>query len=345
MRRYLRWFRAWLLSSTGAIWWAKRCLRRRRAAVVMTFHRVLEDADFAATNSLPGIVVRKRTFEQLAAFVTREYHVIDATRSRPGERISKLPVAFTFDDGWIDNYSTAFPIARKHRIPITIFVCSGLMGLASPFWPERVAAALKARQPRIQEGDIEARIEELKRGTPGAVQAVLAPANGKVTAGLAAADRTFSWEQAAELHYSGVRIGAHTHTHQILTGLPVAAARAEIQQSKTATEDAMRTSCNAFAYPNGDNSAAVRELVAEAGFEVAFGTKPGAWTQDCDRLAIPRMNVAEDSVTGPDGNFSPVMFDYWIIWRAWRATQEVADNAEVNRAKASGCVTSSRSGD
>ena len=202
---------------------------------------------------------------------------------------------------------------------MAIFICSGLMGCHAPFWPERVTAALKAQQPEIQESEIEARIQDLKQQAPGAAEAVLAGSNGYVTPRLAAVDGTFSWKQAEELRQAGVGIGAHTHTHQILTGLQMDTARDEIQQSKAATDEVMRTTCKIFAYPNGNHSAAVRALVANAGFDVAFTTTPGAWTPDCDGLAVPRMNVAEDGVTGPNGSFSPAMFDYWIMWRAWRA--------------------------
>jgi peptidoglycan/xylan/chitin deacetylase (PgdA/CDA1 family) len=327
IRAWLRWARANLFVFTGAIWWAKRRLRQRRAIVVLMLHRVLDDDEFNATHSLRGIIVRKKTFEQLAAYVAQTCKPVDVTRLRPGERSSAIPVAFTFDDGWIDNYTTAFPLARTHGIPMTIFICSGLMGCDAPFWPERVTAALKAQQPEIQESEIEARIEDLKQRAPGAAETILARSNGHATPGLAAVDRTFSWEQAEELRQAGVGIGAHTHTHQILTGLKMDSALEEIQQSKSATDEAMRTTCRIFAYPNGNHSAAVRALVANAGFDVAFTTTPGAWTLDCNGLAIPRMNVAEDGVTGPNGSFSPAMFDYWVMWRAWRAMQQTAARA------------------
>src|SRR5258706_2098405 len=60
--------RTWvsLLQMAGGLWWAKRQLRRNEAVVVLTFHRVLCDADFQRMPSLPGIVVRQNTFERLA---------------------------------------------------------------------------------------------------------------------------------------------------------------------------------------------------------------------------------------------------------------------------------------
>src|SRR4051812_7024509 len=119
IRAWLRWARANLFVFTGAIWWAKRRLRQRRAIVVLMLHRVLDDEEIDGTHSLGAIIVRKKTFEQLAAYVARTCKPVDVTRSRPGAFSSAIPVAFTFDDGWIDNYTTAVPLARKHGIPMT----------------------------------------------------------------------------------------------------------------------------------------------------------------------------------------------------------------------------------
>ncbi len=54
----------------------------------------------------------------------------------------KLKVAITFDDGWCDNASEVFPLVRKHKAPITIFIVARRIGSVLPFWPEQTAAVL-----------------------------------------------------------------------------------------------------------------------------------------------------------------------------------------------------------
>src|SRR5580698_3429617 len=115
-----------LLQASGCFWWAKRQLRRRGAVMVLTFHRVLNDAEFRLTCSLPGIVVRRRTFENLAAYMAGKYEAVDFAGAIEAPA-GKLRVMFTFDDGWKDNYTNVLPVMRQHGIPATSFVCPGLV--------------------------------------------------------------------------------------------------------------------------------------------------------------------------------------------------------------------------
>lgn len=74
-----------LLAASGCLWWARLQMRRRGAVIVLTLHRVLDDAGFSATDSHPGIVVRQRTFERLAAYTAERYEAIDVGAAKPGD--------------------------------------------------------------------------------------------------------------------------------------------------------------------------------------------------------------------------------------------------------------------
>jgi peptidoglycan/xylan/chitin deacetylase (PgdA/CDA1 family) len=315
MRRWLRWIRAGMLARLGGVWWARRRLRAEGAVVVVALHRVLEDADLERTNSLPGIILRRPTFEGLAEHVSRSYEAVDLARPIPRGPGTRLRIALTFDDGWIDNYAAAFPIARSHGIPITVFVCPGLAGRQSPFWPERLAASIRTARPSATSEEIEAVVERLKPCSPDAqrIAAAVRPDG---------ADSTIGWDGIRRMAGLGVVIGAHTQTHQILTTLPSAAARVEIRESKSAIEQALGSRCDLFAYPNGNHSAQTRALVAGAGFRLAFTVERGAWMAATDPFAIPRVNLSESDVADPGGGFSPAMFDYTVVWKAWRASRQ-----------------------
>jgi peptidoglycan/xylan/chitin deacetylase (PgdA/CDA1 family) len=169
---------------------------------------------------------------------------------------------------------------------------------------------------------VEALIESLKYGTAEArsshLDLLLQQTNGAATQ-FYERDATLSWQQILEMRRQGIAFGSHTHTHQILTSVRLEDAKAETRDSKAAIEEKLRETCDVFAYPNGNWSPEIRELIAESGYRLAFTTDRRAWLAGTDRLAIPRSNVQEEDLIGLTGRFSSAMFDYATFWKVWQA--------------------------
>ena len=323
-RLLAQWLWAELLSITGCLWWAKRQLLGQEAVIVLTLHRILDEISYQTTNSTRGIVVRERTFRKLIEYIKQRCEAVELRE--PGKSHGRLRVALTFDDGWSDNYSIAFPIVSANRIPITVFVCSGLIGEKAPFWPERVRALMQAIQPNSGEEQITATIETLKLCTEDVRCEYVAKLCEQVhkmgkTVEPSSVDRLLTWDEIEEMDRRGVRFGSHTHTHQILTTVPVERAHEEVHVSKAALEICLNRACDAFAYPNGNHSEATRQVLMEAGYKWAVTTERGTWTGADDPLAICRSNVCEGDIVGWSGEFSAAMFEYTTFWRAWRAAK------------------------
>jgi peptidoglycan/xylan/chitin deacetylase (PgdA/CDA1 family) len=314
-----------LLRSTGCLRFVKWRLRSKGAVLVLMCHRVLADPAFLETHSPADIIVREGSFRDLIRYIRSECHVVPLHDAMPGRVGNKLQIILTFDDGWSDNYTQVFPIVCAQRLPITIFVCSGVMAQDLPFWPERVAMLLKKADPTLSTEAIKAEIESLKSASPAHCEEYL----GHLAAGShtntdnlrSVVDSTLSWDQALEMLSAGVEFGSHTHTHQILTHLPLPNVRAETQTSKALIEQALSQPCDCFTYPNGNWSQPVRDAVAESGYKYAFTTEAGAWNSNNDPLAIPRLNVSEENIVGWNKRFSPAVFDYHMFWKAWRASR------------------------
>lgn len=333
-RRAARWLYAQFLAISGCLWWAKRQLRDEGAVVGLMFHRVLGEPSYQETNCQPEIIIREQTFKELVAHVARHYEAVDLAATTPGGSGSKPKVAFTFDDGWQDNYSVALSIASQYEIPYIVFVCSELVGKQMPFWPEKVVALLRAMKPRIEEAHISESIEELKKCPPEELRRKLMELFDKankegVSEVSSNTDATLSWSEIAEMDRRGVRFGSHTRTHQILTVVEPETARQEVLGSKASLEKALGKSCEVFSYPNGNWSPDVRRMVQEAGYRKAVATEHGAWTTTTDPLCIPRINVQESTVVGPSGRFSPAVFEFATFWKAWRATRAVSRQGVV----------------
>jgi peptidoglycan/xylan/chitin deacetylase (PgdA/CDA1 family) len=77
--------------------------------------------------------VSPQSFEKQMSFLKNNaYQVISLDEyvqgSRAGKKFSHKTVVITFDDGYLDNYTNAFPVLKKYHFPATIFVIPDFMG-------------------------------------------------------------------------------------------------------------------------------------------------------------------------------------------------------------------------
>src|SRR5947209_1356908 len=62
----------------------------------------------------------------------------------------RTPLVLTFDDGYHDNYTHAFALARELRVPITIFLVPGYVESTYPFpWQEGKRLASRTQVGKI----------------------------------------------------------------------------------------------------------------------------------------------------------------------------------------------------
>jgi peptidoglycan/xylan/chitin deacetylase (PgdA/CDA1 family) len=116
----------------------------------------------------------------------------------------------TFDDGWQDNYSQAWPLLRARNIPAAIFLSTEYIATNKIFWVEQLRAA-RPQDPNL-DGLMEfykhmpasQRDRELKRLF---TDSPLVPAQ----------DAMLTWHSVGEMSRDGIEFGAHTHTHPLLT--------------------------------------------------------------------------------------------------------------------------------
>jgi len=304
---------------------AARAWVRRHGIIVLTFHRVLADEELCQTASLPGMIVRTPTFDRFLEYAANQCDVVDLSLDLDWRRHEKLKIAVTFDDGWSDSAITAYPLACQYRVPITIFIVPKRTGVALPFWPEQAGVLLALSTPgpyaaESREG-IEQVIEELKGLTAeerkSQIDRILVESTGAKSR--VPVDKTMSWEQIRRLRAGGVTFGSHTSTHEILTSIPLEQAQEEIAGSRSLIEKKTSAPCTLFSYPNGNCSQSVCELVAHAGYRFAFlNQEPGLWTESCDPYLIPRVNVCEYHLVDAEGKFSPLIFEYAVVWKAAR---------------------------
>ncbi len=101
-------------------------------------------------------------------------------------------------------------------------------------------------------------------------------------------------DELRELASNGIELGAHSHTHPALDVLPISEARAEVEKSKDVLEDVIGLPVHSFAYPFGYENAAVRAVVAAAGYSSACRVNYSLSTVEEDVYGLSRLPVAGD---------------------------------------------------
>ncbi len=312
-----------------------RLLLQRRAkkgsVCVLGLHRILEEAQKKRSNSQEAIVLAAEAFEQMLEFLGRYFRLIpvEAMLQNSDDDASRPRCVVTFDDGWEDNYSQAYPRLKRAGAPATIFLATALVDGSGPFWVDRLRAAcgdenhlrtlrqkLALRLRRSAEAITpDEAIEHLKHMPAGDRQAVLEDVLVGSN-GVCDRDCMLTWEQVRQMSRDGIELGSHTDTHPLLPYEQGAAVENELRVSKEKIERAVEGPVRAFAYPNGDWNERVRVCVRQAGYQCAFTTRPGWFRRGSDPYTVPRILLHDGNVTGLDGKFCPAVFSLTLMgWR------------------------------
>lgn len=309
-----------ILFYTGILFVIKT-FKLRNKVVILMYHRVLNHNERLATFSHPGICVDKDTFEQQLLFLKKHFRVLPEDdflehleESIPFHSSSCL---ITFDDGWLDNYTNAFPLLKENNFPATIFLATDYIGTGKTFWQEKIAAELfdllrrgdKSATPILEHYDLgevaalprwQAKIKirefiskqkHLKSGELHEFIDDFPIASSSVSHTDKHVDSFLDWNNVREMAENNISFGSHSVHHYILTNIPHETAATEIRDSQKAVEKGAGRSPKLFCYPNGNFSAEIAEEVRAAGYLAALSTKQGYLDKESDRFSLPRINI------------------------------------------------------
>jgi peptidoglycan/xylan/chitin deacetylase (PgdA/CDA1 family) len=213
-----------------------------------------------------------------------------------GTANSSILASITFDDGYTDNLTTAWPILRLAGIPATFFICTGCLGDVRGFWWDRLSSAIAAANMVTAEFAFtkDVSLEDLsspearRKATlkiAGRLQRMHPLHRDRVVADLENVLLTGTSgkrESCPVLDEAGVRelgsqplaqLGAHTHNHPMLSTLAREEQLAEINRGAAKLQEITGTRPRFVAYPyggeqdySGDSCLAAREAALEAAF-------------------------------------------------------------------------------
>ena len=216
------------------------------------------------------------------AALRARYNVISLSHflaARSGQaRLPRKALIITFDDGHRSNVGL-MSVLEKHRIPITIFVCSGIVGTHRHYWwlhtkDAREAQALKAVPD-------EQRVQALLR-------------RGHADTQEYETRQSLSRDEISAMK-SIVDFQSHTVFHPILPACSIERARSEIVASKAALESEHGLKIYALAYPNGDYSDREIGLLQKAGYVCGLTMDAGVNDSHTDRFRLRRVALPDDA--------------------------------------------------
>jgi peptidoglycan/xylan/chitin deacetylase (PgdA/CDA1 family) len=280
---------------------------------VLTYHRI--DEPERSPELYPGLIgATPEEFDEQMRFLSSRYRPLsleELLAIRRGE--AALPpraVMVTFDDGYRSVAEHAWPIMRRHGVPLTLFVPTAYPGdPGKAFWWDRLWSALGREDAVVSTplGDLPVRTpaERLSayrrlRGHAKSLPHERAMAIvDDLCRGSGAEPRPRSvlgWDELRGLAAEGVAIGSHSRTHPLLDKVTSAEAGAEIRDSLGDLERELGPTPRVFAYPGGGVNSGAASVLEEEGVELAFLASRGL--NDLSRpewLRLRRINVGRSS--------------------------------------------------
>lgn len=289
---------------------------------IFMFHRVLPGA---ASWSHPGMVTSTDLFDAFLGFITERFrvHTLEDLVLRWNEhRKNELPpCAITFDDGWLDTFTHAYPLLMKHSVPATVFLPAHFIGTTRYFWQDRLWLMLQDETVREQAHDLlpkAARVfgwsaspgigaahlqEFLTARSSLEAEAFVDWMQNETKAESPTARVFMNWHEVREMRGSGIRFGSHSCNHLMLDLLKVEAARREIEQSRQEIESALGERIMSFCYPWRQRGSSVPRLVRDAGYLMAVTTKHATVRRISDAWCLPRIGICSSSLANRFGSF------------------------------------------
>jgi peptidoglycan/xylan/chitin deacetylase (PgdA/CDA1 family) len=213
-------------------WW-KTPIDYKKPRILM-YHMV---RTHIKTSKFNGLRVDPNMFEKQIKYLVDSgwtfYTISELVQNK--DNLPEKSIAITFDDGYEDNFTNAFPILEKYNVKATIYL---VVDRHDREWSSKRKAKNNSgelmHEPKLQDSQIQTMIDS----------------------GL-------------------IEIGSHTLTHDNLSTIGSEQKYNEIYKSKTKIEESFNIKCNAFCYPFGIMDNEDWKLVKDAGYTNATTTVKG----------------------------------------------------------------------
>lgn len=281
---------------------------------ILCYHRIGTEGVPYHSRLAPAV------FEAQMRYVSRRYRIVSLAQLfrelQSGEAVPPT-LAITFDDGYRDLYTFAFPVLARYGVPAAIYLIGECMETGESPWYDRIFAALQAVSSdsvvvethriheyrlssgasraaaawdivcylrTVREADRKSWCAEFERRVPPSRETLR--------------HRMLDWNQVREMQRGGISFGAHTMSHPSVGQLEASAYCYELDACKELLERELEVPVEDFAYPFGkviDSNNAVEAYLGRAGYRSAVTTLEGFNTPSANPLRLRRLQIGDGS--------------------------------------------------
>src|SRR3989304_984073 len=120
----------------------------RHSPLVVLYHGVTGNTSPKRIENYRGKHVRKDAFSYQITWLKRHFEIVPLRSIEDCVQRRRYPdrslCAITFDDGYRNNYTNAFPVLKRMGVPATIFLTTGFIDRKFPLWPDALEMSLGA---------------------------------------------------------------------------------------------------------------------------------------------------------------------------------------------------------
>jgi peptidoglycan/xylan/chitin deacetylase (PgdA/CDA1 family) len=277
---------------------------------LMTFHR---GASSQAWERLPNrdFYLDTGFLDQFLSYlIARGWDVVtmeEALRRSMAGKSNDRFVNFSVDDCYRDTYEEVVPLFRRHNVPVTLFVTTGIPDGTLPLWAAGLEdTLLNNDRVVLEDGAIDVPTSEAKREAfyriaetwdgPQAAQyyQTFCRLNG-VDIDAMHWKHAISWDMLEELRNDPlVEIGGHTVTHARISSLSPEGAMQELKGSRDRLIERLNIPARHFAFPygrSGDCGPRDFRIAHDAGYASCATTRKGLVFPGQDAYALPRCTI------------------------------------------------------
>ena len=283
---------------------------------IFSFHRVIKEDDELWQPLYPS------NFARILKYIVANYKVVDLDKfllSPNPEPAHKPYAGITFDDGYKDILTNAFPLLKEYGIPFNMFVVTNCIETGLPPWTyilDYIFAhtsvltndAIDIMPPEFKVAKWatkEDRILYAKRLKPFLKECANSYREKAVAAYIqnfkdvtVPRDLILNWDEVNYLSDQGVNIGSHSHTHPLLGKIELESSiYKEFKTSYDLLSQKIGKAPVSISYPVGSVDERAKRIAKEVGYKIGFAVNEQQYdsTQQ-DIFEIPRIELYNESM-------------------------------------------------